>query len=190
MANKTFRYTYRSTTYTWKDYIVIRRDKVWAGDTTIAAKCFWNIDVNKQKAIVYGLGMSILETIKVFPRDFETLKEAIFDCIKESGFLSKGIKSTRKKWDTCKKFYDHTRFNRALRRLQTDCYALADKEKASAGVSNENKYIPPSTPDVPDTDSAAQQNGTAQETNLNTAKKMLIILIAASSLMLLFKKKK
>lgn len=186
---KTFRYTYKSKTYEWKDYIVIRRDKVWQGESTVAAACFWNIDVNKQKAIVYGLGMMIVETIKEFPRDFDTLKAAVFEAVKESGFLKGGLKSTRRKWETADKFWSHTRFDRALKRLREDLYYLADHEKAASGVSNETRYIEPEIPDVPDTDSDTEVD---EEDNggLGTPAKLLILGVTAVVLILIFKKKK
>ena len=188
MSKKTFRYTWHGKKYEWTDETVISRDHVWQGDKYVAASCFWNIDVNKQKAIVYGLGMRILEGIKDFPRDFDWIKKGIFASIQESGFLSGGIKSTRRNWETFDKFWSHTRFDRALSRLRVDLYALADKEKAASAVSNENRYIPPSTPDVPDTDPA--QKDEEEDEGLGTAQKLLIVGGAAAILMLIFKRKK
>lgn len=183
---KKFRYTFKSKTYQWTDENVIIRDRVWQGDTYVAAACFWNIDVNKQKSIVYGLGMRIVENIKDFPRDFDTLKEAVFSSVKESGFLEGGLKSTRRKWDTCEKFFSHTRFTRALNRLRVDLYALADHEKAASAVSNETRYIEPKTPDVPDTVSTGEQD----QDGLGNAGKIFLLGVAAAILIVLFKKKR
>lgn len=191
MSQKTFRYTWHGKKYEWLSSVVLSRNPgINPQDPTYAvfASCFWNIDVTKQKLIVYGLGMRILEGIKDFPRDFDWIKKGIFASIKESGFLSGGIKSTRRNWDTFDKFWSHTRFNQALSRLRVDLYALADKEKAASAVSNENRYIEPSVPDVPDTDPAQEEE--EKNEGLGTAKKLLIVGGAAVILMLIFKRKR